>query len=111
MYDFAQRTLRINYKSTHIIIFSMKQLDGLTQKMSPDLVEDFATIWESGRKRKVPRYAFLALCFNLLLAPAVQAATGNELSRTQSYALGILGLVVVALGIYLFVVMFQPERF
>lgn len=89
----------------------MKQFHALTNSFSPDLADDFATIWEAGRKRKFPRYAFLALCFNLLLAPAVQAATGNELSRTQSYALGILGLGVVALGIYLFVVMFQPERF
>lgn len=89
----------------------MKQFHVLTHSFSPDLADDFANIWEAGRKRKVPKYAFLALCFNLLLAPAVQAATGNELSRTQSYALGILGLGVVALAIYLFVVMFQPERF
>ena len=89
----------------------MKQFHTLTNSFSPNLADDFATIWEAGRKRKFPRYAFLAMCFNLLLAPAVQAATGNELSRTQSYALGILGLGVVALGIYLFVVMFQPERF
>lgn len=89
----------------------MKQLLGLTTVLSPTLADNFANIWEAGRKRPFPRYAFLALCFNLLLAPAVQAATGNELSRPQSYALGILGLGVVALGIYLFVVMFQPERF
>jgi K+-transporting ATPase KdpF subunit len=105
-FDFAQHTL-----STPITNAVMKHLDGLTTVFPPALVDDFATIWEEGRRRKFPRYAFLALCFNLLLAPAVQAATGNELSRTQSYALGILGLGVVALGIYLFVVMFQPERF
>ena len=60
---------------------------------------------------KVPRYLFLLLCLNLALAPAVQAATGDVLSRTQAYALGILGLVTTVLSIYLFVVMFQPERF
>jgi K+-transporting ATPase KdpF subunit len=53
----------------------------------------------------------LLLCSNLILANAVQAATGDALSRSQSYALGLLGLVVVALAVYLFVVMFQPERF
>lgn len=62
-------------------------------------------------QRKVPRYLFLLLCFNLVIAPAVQAATDHELSRTQAYALGILGLVTVALSIYLFVVMFKPEQF
>ncbi|NJM67737.1 MAG: potassium-transporting ATPase subunit F [Acaryochloris sp. RU_4_1] len=61
--------------------------------------------------KKIPRYLFLVLCVNLIVAPGVQAATGNELSRLQAYALGILGLVTVAYSIYLFVVMFQPERF
>jgi K+-transporting ATPase KdpF subunit len=106
-FDFAQHTLQINYYQTTF----MKQFHALTNSFSPNLADDFANIWETGHKHQFPRYAFLALCFNLLLAPAVQAATGSELSRTQSYALGILGLGVVALGIYLFIVMFQPERF
>jgi K+-transporting ATPase KdpF subunit len=46
-----------------------------------------------------------------MVAPAVHAANGSDFSRLQSYALGILILVTVALSIYLFVVMFQPERF
>ncbi|MCY7323193.1 MAG: K(+)-transporting ATPase subunit F, partial [Phormidesmis sp. CAN_BIN36] len=54
---------------------------------------------------------FLGLCFNLILAPAVFAATGGDLSRTQAYWLGALGLVTVALAVYLFFVMFVPERF
>ncbi|NJK51873.1 MAG: K(+)-transporting ATPase subunit F [Leptolyngbyaceae cyanobacterium SU_3_3] len=62
-------------------------------------------------KRSLSVSLFFLLCLNLILAPAVQAATSNEFSRTQAYALGILGLVTVALSIYLFVVMFQPERF
>jgi K+-transporting ATPase KdpF subunit len=56
-----------------------------------------------------PSYLFLLLCLNLLIAPTVHAAT--EFSRSQSYALGILGLIVLSLSGYLFVVMFQPERF
>jgi K+-transporting ATPase KdpF subunit len=59
--------------------------------------------------KKTPRYLFLLLCLNLAIAPAVHAAT--ELSRSQSYALGILALIVLSLSAYLFVVMFQPERF
>ncbi|MFM7529935.1 MAG: K(+)-transporting ATPase subunit F [Nodosilinea sp.] len=41
----------------------------------------------------------------------MQGATGPQLLRTQAYALGILGLVTILLSGYLFVVMFQPERF
>jgi K+-transporting ATPase KdpF subunit len=77
----------------------------------PFQVEAIQTIGIQLYRRKVPRYLLVLLCFNLVLAPAVQAATGSALSRPQAYALGILGLVTVALSIYLFVVMFQPERF
>jgi K+-transporting ATPase KdpF subunit len=89
----------------------MKRTELRTPILSAQLPEELATIWDECRKRKLPRYAFLALCFNLVLAPAVQAASGNEFSRPQAYALGLLGLVTIALAIYLFVVMFQPERF
>lgn len=77
----------------------------------PFQVEAIQTIGIQLYRQKVPRYLFCLLCFNLILAPAVQAATGDAFSRSQAYALGILGLVTVALSIYLFVVMFQPERF
>jgi K+-transporting ATPase KdpF subunit len=74
-------------------------------------IEEMQHLWMQFYQKKVPRYLFFLLCFNLVIAPAVQAATGHEFSRTQAYALGILGLVTVAFSIYLFVVMFQPERF
>lgn len=41
----------------------------------------------------------------------VYAATGETLFRPQSWALGLLGLVVLSLSIYLFFVMFVPEKF
>jgi hypothetical protein len=75
------------------------------------LFEDIQTIWIQLARQKVPRTLFLLLCLNLIVAPAVQAATGNQFSQTQAYALGILGLATVVYSIYLFVVMFQPERF
>jgi K+-transporting ATPase KdpF subunit len=74
-------------------------------------LEAIQQIWIQFHRQKMSRYLFYLLCLNLILAPAVQAATGNEVSRSQAYALGILGLVTVALSTYLFVVMFQPERF
>ena len=74
-------------------------------------LEEIQQIWNQLYRKQIPRYLFFVLCINLILAPAVQAAIGNELSRSQAYALGILGLGTLALSIYLFVVMFQPERF
>jgi hypothetical protein len=68
-------------------------------------------VWAECRRQKLPKYLFLALCFNLLVAPIVYAASANELSRSQAWALGLLGLGTVALSTYLFFVMFVPERF
>jgi K+-transporting ATPase KdpF subunit len=73
--------------------------------------EDLTTIWQAWSRRKYPTYLFLALCGNVILASAAFAATGDTFTRPQIYALSILGLGTVALSAYLFVVMFQPERF
>jgi K+-transporting ATPase KdpF subunit len=78
---------------------------------SKQVLETIAEIGSEWRRQKLPLYLFLGLCFNLILAPAVFAATGGDLSRTQSYWLGALMIVTIALGIYLFFVMFVPERF
>ncbi|MBC7970288.1 MAG: K(+)-transporting ATPase subunit F [Verrucomicrobia bacterium] len=80
------------------------------QNITP-AIETLTELWAEWRRQKLPLYLFLGLCFNLVLAPAVFAATGGDLSRTQSYWLATLGLVTVALAIYLFFVMFVPERF
>jgi K+-transporting ATPase KdpF subunit len=74
-------------------------------------IDTVAEIWCVGKKQKLPRYLFLALCLNLVVAPVVYAATDETLSRPQAWALGLLGLVTVALSIYLFFVMFAPEKF
>jgi hypothetical protein len=75
------------------------------------LAEAIATLWLKWRRQKLPLYLFLGLCFNLLVAPLVYAATDQALSRTQAWALGLLGVTTIALSIYLFFVMFIPERF
>ncbi|MDM9381651.1 potassium-transporting ATPase subunit F [Chlorogloeopsis sp. ULAP01] len=54
---------------------------------------------------------FLTLILNVFLAQAVYAATSEEISRTASYAIALLGLVTVSVCIYLFVVILQPEKF
>lgn len=68
-------------------------------------------IWSQWRSQKLPLYLFLGMCFNLVLAPFVYAATNETFGRTQVWALGLLGLVTVGLSVYLFFVMFVPEKF
>ncbi len=61
--------------------------------------------------KKVPLYFLGILLVNLICAPLVHAATSGAISREQSYALGLLGLVTFSLFVYLFIVIFQPEKF
>ncbi|MEB3278210.1 MAG: K(+)-transporting ATPase subunit F [Lyngbya sp.] len=68
-------------------------------------------IWGRFVYRKLSLSLFFALCFNVVLAPLVYAATNNNIAKSSAYALGLLGLVVIGLAVYLFVVIVQPERF
>jgi K+-transporting ATPase KdpF subunit len=74
-------------------------------------------IHESGQFRilnsefRIPIAIFILLCINVLIAPVVYAAADSALERGNAYALGLLGLVTLGLVVYLFVVVFQPERF
>ncbi len=83
----------------------------MIKKIALQVTAALTEIWFEWRRQKLPLYLFGLLCLNLAIAPAVQAATGETFSRGQAYALGVLGLVTVALSVYLFNVMFQPERF
>ena len=74
-------------------------------------IEAMKGLWQLSNKKKYPKYLFLTLCFNLIVAPVVYAANADSFTRTQAYALGLLGIATVCFSIYLFVVMFQPEKF
>ncbi len=63
------------------------------------------------RSKKLPFYLLFLLVLNLILAPIVQASTGGALSRGQSYAIALLGLIAFSLFIYLLIVIFQAEKF
>ena len=76
-----------------------------------DFTPFFSQLGSQLRHRPLPLKLFLALCFNLIIAPAVLAASGGSVSRLNAYALGVLGLVTLGLAIYLMAVMIQPQRF
>lgn len=59
----------------------------------------------------VSRITFFALLLNVAIAPAVYAASDGTMSRGMAYALGLLGIVIAGLAIYLTWVIVQPERF
>ncbi|OUL22387.1 K(+)-transporting ATPase subunit F [Nostoc sp. 106C] len=76
-----------------------------------DLVQAISFVWSQWRKQQLPLAIFIVLCLNLAIAPVVYAASDGILERRSAWAIGILGFVTIALVIYLFVVVFQPERF
>lgn len=74
-------------------------------------METITEIWTKSRHKKIPLYLLSILIGNVIIAPAVYSTTGTILTKGQSYALVLLGLVTFSLFIYLFVVIFQPEKF
>lgn len=62
-------------------------------------------------QKRVPKILLLALLSSVVIAPTVQAATGISLDRGQMLALVLLGITTISLSVYLFTVIFQPERF
>lgn len=63
------------------------------------------------RIHRGPVLVFLLMCFNLVVAPAVYAASAGSIDRTTAWAIGLLGIITLGLSIYLFSVIFQPEKF
>ncbi|WP_414581440.1 potassium-transporting ATPase subunit F [Scytonema sp. PCC 10023] len=83
----------------------------LDKLLSMNIVEAISFVWSEWRSQKLPLAIFVALCLNLLIAPIVYAAADGTLERRSAWAIGVLGLVTLAVIVYLFVVVFQPERF
>ncbi len=89
----------------------MKRVNFLKEIFTREFSLSIDLLREQLKRNQLPIQLFLLLCLNLVIAPAVNAATGEEITRKAAYALGILGLVTLGLVIYLFAVIFQPERF
>jgi K+-transporting ATPase KdpF subunit len=87
-----------------------KEINVKDKYVPMDLVQAIAYIWSRWRKQKLPLIVFTILCLNLVISPIVYAVD-NTLQVRFTWAYGVLGAVVLGLIIYLFVVIFQPERF
>lgn len=90
----------------------VQKIQGIAQlKLVPtvgDAIENILLMWN---RHPLAVRIFSVMCFNLLIAPAVYAYGGDELTRKAAWSLGLLGLVTIGLSIYLFAVIFEPERF
>lgn len=89
----------------------MKKVDFKERILLTEVEAGISLLWHRWHRQQLPLAIFLALCLNLVIAPIVYAAAKGELERYQAWSLGILGLVTLGLTVYLFVVVFQPERF
>ena len=88
------------------------KLDKLNQFVLPEnLKETIEIIGDRWLKNPIATVLFASMSLNLIFAPAVMAATGASITRQTAYAIGILYCVTVALSVYLFTVILQPERF
>jgi len=88
----------------------MRQVNLLGKFLSINVMHSIFFVWSQKRKQHLPLAIFILLCLNVVVAPAVYAAN-NTIEQRSAWAIGILGFVTLALVIYLFVVVFQPERF
>ena len=89
----------------------MKRNDWLNDILPREFQQTIELAQMLWRRHPVPVQLFLAMCFNLIIAPAVYAAADDSLTKKAAWGLSLLGLVIIGLAVYLFVVIFQPERF
>jgi K+-transporting ATPase KdpF subunit len=89
----------------------MKRNDWLNDVLPRDFHEIIELGQMLGQRHPIPVQLFLVMCFNLIIAPAVYAATDEGLTRKAAWGLSLLGLVIVGLAVYLIVVIFQPKKF
>jgi K+-transporting ATPase KdpF subunit len=61
--------------------------------------------------KKLETIIAIGMGLSLLLAQPIYASTEATLSKSNAYAIGILICLTFGLSIYLFWVIFQPERF
>lgn len=93
-----------NRNLPQILVLERKQI-------LPQFVEEIDNFLKLWQRHPIAIRFFFVLVFNLLIAPALYASSGDSLTRQSAWTLGLLGLLTLGLSIYLFTVIIQPERF
>lgn len=78
---------------------------------SQNAIETIQNIGDRLFKNSLAKVLFLTTSLNLIIAPAVMAASGTEITRNTAYAIGILYCVTIALSVYLLPSSFNPKDF
>ncbi|MBD2665845.1 putative K+-transporting ATPase, F subunit [Richelia sinica FACHB-800] len=76
-----------------------------------DVIDFCKWLFTQGIRQRIPLAIFITMCLNLCVAQVVYASGGGVLERRSAWAIGVLGFIVFAVVIYLFYVIFQPEKF
>ncbi|MBE9143337.1 potassium-transporting ATPase subunit F [Planktothrix mougeotii] len=87
----------------------MKTLDDFNSILPREVKEIISLI--KTKRNLLPLSLFFLLSSNLIFAPLIYAATGEEITRKTAWAIGVLILVTIAIAFYLLAVILQPERF
>ncbi|MBD2344947.1 K(+)-transporting ATPase subunit F [Anabaena subtropica FACHB-260] len=88
-----------------------KEINEYVKFFMMDFKQAIAYIWSRLCKQQLLLAIAIILGLHLIINPVVYAATSITLNQSAAWAFGILGVVIAALVIYLFAVIFQPERF
>lgn len=89
----------------------MKRIKVIGGILPVEVAQGITFVWSQWRREQLPLAIFLVLCLNLAIAPVVYAAADGQLERRSAWAIGILGLVTLGIVVYLFDVIFRPERY
>ena len=89
----------------------MKIRQVLADTLGFDLLAGTTELKAFSRQNSKSIAIFLLLCLNLPLAQVVYAQSNVEITPKTAWSIALLGLVILALCVYLFAVILQPEKF
>ncbi len=89
----------------------MKIRQVLADTLGFDLLAGTTELKEFSRQHSKSIAIFLLLCLNLPIAQVVYAQSSGAITPKIAWSIALLGLVILALCVYLFAVILQPEKF
>jgi K+-transporting ATPase KdpF subunit len=105
------RTYATNAHFYPINLLDMKKIDLKQELTLAEIADSILSVTSDWRRVKPAVVIFFGLCLNLVLASTVYGVTTGAIEKSTAYAIAFLILLTLALSIYLFAVILQPERF